>query len=98
MNLVVSREDKSPFLNSWSYRFHLFYYSQLLNSKQVYGVLRFPSIIKIFRADFLMLIKFFNETTVIMYRRESCTCIDVQKQKKLFIKMLQKATDLLCNE
>ena len=35
--------------------------------------------IKTFRADFLMLIKFFNETTVIMYRRT--------ETKKLFIKL-----------
>ena len=68
MNLVVSRGDKSPFFLSWSYRFHFI----IVN----YGILNMFMgffvffIIKIFRAD---------ETTVIMYRRESCTCIDVQK-------------------
>ena len=40
--------------------------------------------IKTFRADFLMLIKFFNETTVIMYRRESSRRTET---KKLFIKL-----------
>ena len=40
--------------------------------------------VKIFRADFLMLSKFFNETTVIMYRRESSRRTET---KKLFIKL-----------
>ena len=81
MNLVVSREDKSPFLNSWSYRFHFIIVNYwILNMFKGF----FVFYIKTFRADFLMLIKFFNETTVIMYRRESSRR---KETKKLFIKL-----------
>ena len=81
MNLVVSREDKSPFLNSWSYRFHFIIVNYwILNMFMGF----FVFYVKIFRADFLMLIKFFNETTVIMYRRESSRRTET---KKLFIKL-----------
>ena len=87
MNLVVSREDKSPFLNSWSYRFHFIIVNYwILNMFKGF----FVFYIKTFRADFLMLIKFFNETAVIMYRRESSTRTE---PKICSLNLLQTATE-----